>query len=208
MTTATDISGFDNLPEAIPAPSPARPRLLLIATALTSVAIAMGFAGLLGIYIETRAEVIQTGERWLPGSTVIPLTQPNMMAITLLLAGYVIAWAVSSIRNDDQGNTNVALGLTLMLGFAYLAQSAYLMTIMELPAAGDTLARPTLLYALVAAHMILVVAAMAFVAGTFFRTVGGNYSSRDVEGLYALAFFWGVTIVLYLAVWYAIYITK
>lgn len=201
-------ANFDVLPEAIAAPAPARPRLLLIATALTSVAIAMGFAGLLGIYIETRAEVIATGERWLPGSTVIPLTQPNMMAITLLLVGYGVAWAVSSIRSDNTGNTNIALVMMLGFGFAYLAQSAYLMTIMELPAAGDPLGRPTLLYALVAAHMILVGLGMAFVVGTLFRTAGGNYSSRDVEGLYALAFFWGVTIVLYLAVWYAIYITK
>ncbi len=204
----TDITVFDVLPEDAPAPTPARPRLLMIATALVSAAVAMGMAGLLGIYLETRADVMATGERWLPQGVEIPLTQPNMMALTLLFSLFAIVWAVGSIRTDDRANCYMALGLALMFGFAYLAQSAYLLSIMEIAIAGDSLARPPLLFALVGAHMVIFGAAMLYAVGMGLRTLGGNYSAKDVEGLYGVAIFWSVAIVLYLAVWYAIYITK
>ena len=40
------------------------------------------------------------------------------------------------------------------------------------------------------------------------RTVGGEYSAKDVEGIRGAAMFWYVTVGLYLVLWYAIYITK
>lgn len=204
----TDVTVFDVIPERVAAPSPVRPRLLVIGTMFASAAVAMGMAGLLGIYLETRADVIAEGERWLPSGVVIPLTQPNMMAMTLLLSVFAMVWAVASIKSDDRPNTYIALGLALMFGLAYITQTAYLLTIMEMPIRGDVLERPPLLFALIGTHVVVMLCAMLYAAAMGVRTLGGDYNSKDVEGLYGAATFWSVAVVLYLAVWYAIYITK
>ncbi len=204
----TDITVFNTLPETVAAPEPGRPRLLVIGTALAAMAATMGMAGLLGIYVQSRAEVLAQGQVWLPKGVTIPLTQPNMMAITLVMSMVAMAWAVSAIRHDDRANTHIALSLCVVFGFAYLAQTGFLLEIMGMPAAGDDLARPPLFYALIGAHMIIMAAAMLYVIVMGLRTLGGNYSAKDVEGIYGAALFWNVAVVLYLVVWYAIYITK
>lgn len=206
----TDVLLHDTLPSAAPAPTPARPRLLVIATTLVSVAASMGMAGLVGIYLETRAEVIQAGTTWLPDGVAIPLTQPNMMAVTLIFSVLAMLWARSSIQHDDRPHTHMALGLCLLFGFAYITQSAYLLTIMEIPIAGDSpdLARPPLLFAIIGFHMVLAGLAMIYALAMGVRTLGGNYSAKDVEGINGVAIFWTVMVVLYLVVWYSIYITK
>ena len=204
----TDLTIFDALPDTVSPPEPTRPRLLVIGTALVAAAMSMGMAGLLGIYVESRAAILADGGVWLPSGVSIPLTQPNMMAITLVMSVVAMAWAVSAIRHDDRANTYIALALCVIFGFAYLAQTAFLFEIMGMPAAGDDLARPPLIYALVGAHMIIMGAAMLYAIIMGLRTLGGNYNAKDVEGIYGAALFWNVAVVLYLVVWYAIYITK
>ncbi len=204
----TDITIFDALPDTVVAPEPTRPRLLVIGTALVAGAMSMGMAGLLGIYVESRAAVLAEGGVWLPSGVSIPLTQPNMMAITLVMSVVAMAWAVSAIRHDDRANTYIALTLCVIFGFSYLAQTAFLFEIMGMPAAGDDLGRPPLIYALVGAHLIIMGVATLYVVIMGLRTLGGNYSAKDVEGIYGAALFWNVAVVLYLIVWYAIYITK
>lgn len=203
----SDITVYDAIPSTVPAPEPPRPRLLLIGTALASAAVIMGMAGLLGIYIRTRADVLATGETWLPSGVTIPLTQPNMMAITLVFSILIMVWAVGSLGRDDRAMTYVALGLVLLMGFAYISQTAYLLTIMDLGIADDLLKAP-LLYAVIGAHLAVVGAAMLYVAVMALRALGGNYSAKDREGIHSAAMFWYVSVALYMAVWYAIYITK
>lgn len=204
----SDITVYDVIPERVAASAPTRPRLLVIGTMFAGAAVTMGMAGLLGIYLETRAGILAEGERWLPSGVDIPLTQPNMMAFTLCLSVFAMVWAVSSIKSDDRPNTYIALGLALMFGVAYISQTAYLLTILEMPIRGDVLERPPLLYALIGTHLVVMIAAMLYAAAMGIRTLGGDYNSKDVEGLYGAASFWTVAVVLYLAVWYAIYITK
>lgn len=205
---AVELTPYDAIPDVVDSVPVPRPRLLVIGTVLASVAVSMLMAGLLGIYLETRADVIADGERWLPPGVVIPLTQPNMMVFTLVLSMMSVIWAVSSIRRDDRANTHIALGLCLLFGFAYIAQTAYLFEIMGLAIRGDELGRPPLLFALIFSHVVLVVAAMLYAAAMGLRTLGGQYSSKDVEGLYGVAIFWSAVVMLYLVVWYAVYITK
>lgn len=212
----SDISAFDPIPLDIAPATPARPRLLVTATALASAAVVMMFAGLLGAYVSFRADVITAGETWLPSGVVIPLTQPNMMMITMVFSAVIMVWALYSIKNDDRPNTYIALGLCLIFGIAYISQTAFLLNLMEMPlavdfAAGDeidTLLRPPLFYAIIGSHVVMVLAAMIYLVVMGFRTLGGQYSAKDVEGLYAAGFFWFVTVGVYLVIWYTIYITK
>ena len=49
---------------------------------------------------------------------------------------------------------------------------------------------------------------MVFVALMAFRTLGGQYSGRDSEGIAAAAIFWNASVAIYLVIWYAVYVTK
>jgi heme/copper-type cytochrome/quinol oxidase subunit 3 len=193
-------------PALAPPPEPPRPRVLLVGTAFAAMAAAMAFLALVGVYIAQRADVLATGGTWLPEGSVIPLTPVNMAALTLVMSVVTVQWAVYAIGNDDRVNANVAMGLTLLFGFAYLNSAAYLYTQMNL---GIRDSIPGLLiYVLSGTHIALMIGAMIFLLLMAFRTLAGQFSSRDREGVAAAAFFWHVTVALYLVIWYAVYITK
>ena len=203
---STGITTYDYVPADVAPAVPARPRLLLLGTVLASVAVAMGFLGLIGVYVAERAQVIAAGDRWLPEGVDIPLTQPNFMGVTLAFSVITIWWAVASVRNDDQANAFVAFAISLVFGFAFLAQTAYLFTLMQIEILATE--RAVLLYGIIGAHIVLMLVAMGYALVMAVRTLGGSYSSRDYEGVLSSALFWTLIVLLYGVLWYAIYITK
>ncbi len=202
----TDITPYDFIPADVAPAEPSRPRLLLLGTALGTVAVAMGFMALIGQYVAVRADVIATGERWLPDGVVIPLTQPNFMGLTLAFSVVTIWWTVASVKNDDRAHAFVAYMLSLLFAFAFLAQTAYLLNIMEIEILATD--RAVLFFALIGSHIVLTLVAMGYAVIMMLRTAGGDYSARDYEGVLSAAFFWTAVVVLYGVMWYAIYITK
>ncbi len=202
----TDITPYEFIPADVAPAEPARPRLLLLATAMASVAITMGFMALIGQYVAERAAIIATGERWLPDGVTIPLTQPNFMGLTLAFSVVTIWWSVSAIKNDDRSNAFIAFLISLVFGFAFLAQTSYLLTIMQLEILASD--RALLIYAIIGTHIVLMLLAMGFAAVMALRTLGGDYSARDYEGVLSSALFWTMIVLLYGVMWYAIYITK
>ncbi len=184
-------------------PAPARPRVLLVGTVLGSMAVVMAFAGLIGAYVALRAGA---DGPWLPEGVTIPLSPPNMALVTLLMSVVTVHWGVYSIGNDDRPNTYVALGLTLVLGLAYINSAVYLYTQMGASIGGS--APELLIYAISGFHLAVAIGAMVFVALMAFRTLGGQYSGRDSEGLAAAAVLWDVMVAVYTVIWYAVYVTK
>ncbi|MEM9134870.1 MAG: hypothetical protein AAF962_16140 [Actinomycetota bacterium] len=202
----SDITVYDPVPLDVAAPKAVRPRLLLLATGLACSAVVMGYSGLLGYYIAARQAVVQTGEVWLPDGVVIPLTQPNFMALTLVFSVVSMLWALSAVRSEDKANAYIAFTLTLVFGFSQIVQTFYLLTIMEMPAAESMVA--VLIFSLVGIQVALTGAGMGFVVVAMLRTLGGGYSARDYEGVLAATVFWIMTVGVYLALWYTVYITK
>lgn len=190
---------------APPAPL-TRPRVVMMATALSSGGLLMFFAGLLGIYLSLRAGTVATGAPWLPEGVKIPLLQANIGFATLLLSVVTIQWAVSAIGNDDRRNAYLALGITLMLGFAYLNLMGYFFVQMKWDLDASTQA--VVFYAIAIGHIVAVIAAMAFVGLMAFRALGGQFTSRQHDGISAAALFWHATVLVYAIVWFAIYVTK
>ena len=77
---------------------------------------------------------------------------------------------------------------------------------MEMPVtAGDQAA---LIYALVGVQLTLTGLAMGYLFLMGLRTLGGGYSAKDYEGVLSAAIFWIMTVGVYTALWYAVYITK
>ena len=186
---------------AAPAPILPRRRELLFGTAFATAGVVMGMVTLIGAYITTRDA---TGAAWL-STNVIPLTQPNMQLLTLAMSVVTMQWAVWSIGRDDRYHTYLALGVTLLLGLAFLNQTSFLFNQM-----GVTIAQAEgpLFYAVTAGHLAMIVGGMVFIGLMGLRTLGGQFSSRQPDGIGAAAIFWYASCALYPVIWFAVYVQK
>ena len=188
-----------------PAAPPARPRVLLVGTALAAAASFMAIMGMVGIYLSARAAAISDGGVWLPEGVDLPLTPGNMAFATMLISGVSMWWAVDAVGKNDRQMAYLALGLTIFFGIAVINATSFLYAQSGL-AVSTT---PGLLfYAVTGAHLAMIVAGLLYAAVMTFRTLGGEYQGRDREGLTAAALFWYVTIAAHAVVWLAIYVTK
>lgn len=202
MSAATAVSPLVTAP---PAP-PRRPRVLLVGATFGAVASSMVVLTILAAYLQLRGDRIANGVSALPEETVLPLTPGNMGLLTLAMSAITMAWIVDALRKEDRTHAYLALGLTLLLGVAFINSTAYLYQQLATPftATGTT----GLLYAVTGAHLVMVAVGLLFTLVMGFHALGGQLTGRDAEGMSAAALYWYVTIAVYLAVWYGVYITK
>ncbi len=190
---------------ALPAAPPTRPRTLFIATTFASVGVVMFFAALFGIYIGERSNVVGAGGDWFPEGS-ISLVPGGMMMITMLMSAVTVQWAVYAIARDDRTHTYLSLGLTALLGAAVINQMVFVWINFAEPI--DASIAALLFYVITGAFIALLVVALVFVFLVAVRTMAGNYGHRNSDGITAAALFWYVTVAVYAAVWYAIFVTK
>jgi heme/copper-type cytochrome/quinol oxidase subunit 3 len=188
----------------VPAPPPARPRVLLVATALASAAVVMAFTGLMAIYLQERSATIAETGAWFDGNT-IPLTPGNMSLVGFGLSVVFMHWAVEAIGRDDRRHTWLAFGAVLFVGVFHFVGTAFLYFQSGFEVATK---QGALVYGLTGAHLALTGAGLLFAALMAFRTLGGQYSAKDREGVVAATVFWWAVALTYGAVWYAVYVTK
>jgi heme/copper-type cytochrome/quinol oxidase subunit 3 len=188
-----------------PAPPPERPRVLLIGTGFALAGIALAFAGLIGLYVSRRSAALEANQPWLPQNVTIDLTPGNVALVGLLISAVVVQWAVYSIANDDRQRAYLALGLTVLLGAAYINGMAFAYTQM-----GITVHEPVglLIFTITGMHLAMAGAGMIFVGLMAFRALGGQYSGRDREGILAAAMYWHVTVLIFAVIWFTIFVTK
>jgi heme/copper-type cytochrome/quinol oxidase subunit 3 len=188
-----------------PGPAPARPRVLLVGTALGSAATVMTFAGLIGIYLSVRSEVIAKSGTWLPTGTSLSLTAGNIIFGTMILSGITMWWAVDAVGRNDRQSAYQALALTIFFGVAVVNATSFLLSQSGLAAKTTAGA---FVFTVIGAYLAMIIGGMGFAAVMTFRTLGGEYHGRDREGLTAAAVFWYATIAVQALIWLAIYVTK
>jgi heme/copper-type cytochrome/quinol oxidase subunit 3 len=186
---------------ALPAPHLPRRRELLFGTAFATAGVVMALVTLIGTYIATRDAA---GAAWLADND-IPLTQPNMQLVTLGMSVVTMQWAVWSINRDDRYHTYLALGVTLLLGVAFVNQTTFLY---RMAAVEMTQPEGPIFYAVTVGHLAMVVAGLVFILLMTFRTLGGQFSSRQPDGISAAAIFWYAACGLYAIIWFAVYVQK
>ena len=189
-----------------PAPPVERPRVLLVGTAFAAAASFMVFLGALGVYLLARSTIIEGGSTWLPQGVTIPLQQPNTIFMTLLLSVVSIQWAVNAISRNDRPHAFLALGLTLLLGAASIVMTTYLWSLMKLNVSGGL--QGVLIYSITVGHVIMLGIAMVFVALMSLRALGGQFDSRQHDGVTAAALYWHTMVFVYALIWLIIYVTK
>jgi cytochrome c oxidase subunit 3 len=65
-----------------------------------------------------------------------------------------------------------------------------------------------LIYTITGAQLAMLVVAMIFLVLMGFRALVGQLTSRQHDGISAAAIFWHATVIVYMFIWYAIYVTK
>jgi len=192
---------------ALPAaPAPPRPRLLMVATSLAVAAGTMLIGAFIAVYLAMREAAGGTTVDWVPSSITFPMITVNVVAITLAGSVVVIHWALWSIANGDRRNSYIALGLTVVLGFAALNAMAFSFNQMHL-AVNDNV-YSVMVVTIAGAFLVLLVCAMVFIALMAFRTLGGRYTTKEHEGIAAATLFWDFTVFAYLVVWYFLFVLK
>ncbi len=196
----------DLIPDDLPAHERERPRVLLYGTSLVLVVLGMAFAGMFAIYFAQRAAF---GEGWIPdGAGTIPLTPASVMLVTLAMSSITVQWVVWAISHDDRLNLYISSALTIVLSFAFLNQASFLYDSMGWEVSGDHAVQAVLIYAITGSQIVMLVAAICFLALMSFRALAGEYSAKDHEGLTAAAVFWHASVVAYFVIWAAIYNIK
>ena len=191
--------------DQMPAAELPRPRTLLVGTVFAIVACGMFFAGAFGIYIKARHDVVSSAGTWLKAGQ-ISLVPGGMMMVTAAMSVVTMTWAVQAIRNDDRKNAYIALGITLLFGVANINQQVFYYKDMKLKVQGSV--AELLIYVITGAHVVMLIAAMVFVALAAFRALAGQYTSRQSDGIQAASYFWYATMLMYTLIYYGIYITK
>jgi heme/copper-type cytochrome/quinol oxidase subunit 3 len=195
-----------------PAPPVRRPRVLLVATAFAAAGSVATFLGLLGTYLSVRSQHLASGEEaWLPMGVEIPLSPGNMSMVTLAMSLVTVQWAVHAGTHRDRTHGYLALGLTILFGVAHVTQIGYLFTQWGLALngaeAGGTY-QAVLLYTILGLHLAMVAGALIFLFLMLLRSLGGQFTGRDAEGLSAAALYWYVTVAVFAVLWYALLIVK
>jgi len=201
----TDVTPFKPI-GSVAAKRPVTKNMLLIAVSLASTSVFVGYMSLVGIYLSNRADMLALGETWLPDGVKIPLTQPNFMAVSMVFSLITAWWAYASTKNDDRSNSLIAHSLTLLFGFGFVAQTFYLLSLMNMGAADSS--QSVFIYSLIGVHLILCVLGIVNIVLTTVRTIVGDFSSENYDAVLGSAIFWTLIVTLYSVLWYTVYITK
>jgi heme/copper-type cytochrome/quinol oxidase subunit 3 len=189
-----------------PPPAPrARPRVLLIGTAFAVGAMVLFFAGLFAIYIQQRSGVLHAGGTWIPKGGDIPTAPGSVAMVGVAMSAVTMQWAVWAIGHDDRPRAYMALGITAVLGLAFINSMAFFLIQSGL---NVHTTMGLLVFTLVGAEMAAVGAGIAFIGLMAFRTLGGQYSGKDTEGVTAAAIYWYATVAVYFGVWLLVFIEK
>ena len=200
--TSADIEIFSEAPP----PPPARPRVLLVGSALASGSAAMVLLALVALYARVRSDVLAGGEAWLPEEANLPLSPGTMGLVTLTMSLVTAAWIVQALRTGDRVHTMIAFGVTLLLGAAYINVTAFGWQQLGLGIEDSTQA--LLIYTITGLHVAMTGVGMLFLLVMAFRALGGQLTGRSAEGMLAAVLYWYVTVGAFAVVWYTITITK
>jgi cytochrome c oxidase subunit 3 len=189
-----------------PAPSPARPRTLLVGTALVSAAGLMLFGGMLAVYLALRDRAGGSTADWLPRGVEVPDVAVHMMMVTMLGGCVLAQWAVHAITRNNRRDTAIALGLLGLFGVAVLNAQVYVYNTMGLDIRAEGYA--TLVYAITGTFIAALIGGIVFALLMAFRELGGRYSGTDHDGISALALYWYFLTVAFAAVWLVVYVVE
>jgi cytochrome c oxidase subunit III len=189
-----------------PAPPPARPRMLLVGTALAAAGLVMLVTGQLGVYLHVREAAGGTTATWLPRGVKFNEVAANIMLITMGCLCVMAQWSVYAMRRGDRRNAAYALVLVVLFGIAVLNAQVFIWIQLDTGFADSQFG--TLVYLITGTFFAALCVGLVMAGVMAFRSLGGRYSPKDTEGLSATALYIYVLTVVFAAVWLLVYVLK
>lgn len=172
----------------------------LLGVLLLIMADAMVLATLLAAWITIKGGSLS----WPPAKVHLTTYLPSVITITAAMSGFSMAWAVSSIRRNDQRSATIALILTSLFGVAIVNAQWYSMVRAGF-GIGDH-AYGTLYLLLIgyhAVHQVLAVGALILVGS---RAIVGHFGREGYDPMRAVAAFWYYSIAAWMLIMAAIFL--
>jgi heme/copper-type cytochrome/quinol oxidase subunit 3 len=193
----------------LPAPVVRRRRTEFVGATFATAGAAMYFAGLFAIYLAERASFLAASPdaSWIPDSANMQLTQPTVIAWTLIMSVATMQWAVYATARNDRGHSLIALAVTFLFGVAVINQVVFQFLQMGL-VIDDGSAATVLIYTICGSHVALVAIALVYMAIWAFRNLASSNTSINSQGIASLAVFWYGLVVAYQIIWIAIFVAK
>lgn len=184
------------VPAALPpAPEPNRRGVVAVGTGLAIAAGVAFFAALIGLHFASH----DVDGTWLPDGEMVPNVALLVTYTTLLMSSVTAQWAVAAVKLRDKVQLVMALGLTLLLGFAFFNGLSFSWSQLGV-GPGDTLTA-TAMYALTGAHALAVLLAVVTFVVMAFRALGGQFGPVNAEFVKSAAAIWHWAVAMGVAVW-------
>lgn len=184
------------VPADLPAaPEPSRRGVVAVGTGLAIAAGVAFFAALIGLYFASQ----DVDGPWLPEGELVPNVALLVTYTTLLMSSFTAQWAVAAVQLRDKVQLVLALGVTLLLAFAFFNGLSFSWSQLGV-GPGDNLTA-TAVYAVTGAHALAVLIAVVTFLVMAFRALGGQFGPRNVEFVQSAAAIWHWAVAMGVAVW-------
>jgi cytochrome o ubiquinol oxidase subunit 3 len=193
----------------LPPPGVRRRRTEFVGTAFAVGGVAMYFGALFAIYLSERAAFLTAspGESWIDEAADLQLTQPTMIAWTLIISAVTMQWAVYATARNDRRNSLVALAVTGLFGVAVINQVVFQFLQMGLEIE-DGSNSAVLIYTICWSHVAMIAIALGYMGLWAFRNMASASTTINSQGIASLAVFWYAIVIAYQIIWIAIFVTK
>lgn len=163
---------------------------------------AMLFGSFFAAYFFARVSV--GAETWPPEPFELPVFLALLNTIILVTSSFTVHWALQSIKRDDRSGLVAGLGLTFLLGLAFLLIQAREYT--RLGFSPRDLAFGSTFYGLTGLHGLHVFVGLTLLAIAFVRAVRGHYSAQHHHGVELPGIYWHFVDVMWIVVYTTVYV--
>ena len=145
----------------------------------------MFFAAFFGAYLTIYAATAI----WPPLAIPIPeVTISSIATVLLVLSGFTLSAGVSAARKGKAGHLNLLLGVTIVLGVAFLILQAYDYSNTGFSIHDGTYA--SLFYIMTGRHMAHVIGGVLFLILVFFQARAGAFKADRQDPVRSAAIYW------------------
>ncbi|HVF32208.1 MAG TPA: hypothetical protein VM933_04135 [Acidimicrobiales bacterium] len=165
-----------------------------------------GVATLVGALVAAYLALKSTPGDFIPEDTGFDNYTAATLTITALMAMVTVEWGIYGVRKGFRGQALFAFGITTLLGVAFLNALYYLIT--QLPFEPGSSPYAGVVTAMLVVSFGLVVIGLLAVVLTWFRTMGHQLTTDNLQVGRAGALLWHIAALAWIAVYYTVYVTK
>jgi cytochrome c oxidase subunit III len=162
----------------------------------------MFFGGLFAAYFTLRSIAAE----WPPADVELEMTLTVVATVMLTASSLTLHWGITRLRGGDDGGMRLWIGVTFLLGAAFLAIKFY-----EFATAGfgiSSHAYGSLWFTILGVHAIHLLVGLALLAVVVARAARGVYAPGHTAGADAVGYYWHFVDVVWLAIFSTIYLIR